>query len=410
MQGKFAAGGRKGRNARFCVRLPAGLPLHPVHPAVCGMGGKKRPGRRCVHKVRKSPWQNFRFHSILPPSMHFPLRHSGLRFFFLTLATEGRCPVLSRLVRGASRPEETETGACVASVWRGLHAADPALTASDRVLMPDHAHLLLLVRGEVEFNPLVFARWFMEATEDAVAELAWGVPEGASRWIAPSARGAKEGPPRLWSREAYVEISFDSVQLRAIRRLHPPQPGPLLVEARPSRPFRTAQTVAASAVAGGKRLVGDGGCDVAVESVFVPGAAVPEYAARHASRRCGHRRRRGQGPARLDSPVRLHLGRRARVREAAQATSPHQIDQDRSLRIARPLRPGRRGLPMALRRPRTAVERFGRCRLSALEGDARGLPDHECPKCRPLCRLGPLKFGGRPMARGAGRGRGRGSR
>lgn len=143
---------------------------------------------------------------------------------------------------------------------------------------------------------------------------------------------------------------------------------------------------------------------------FVPGAAVPEYAARHASRRCGHRRRRGQGPARLDSPVRLHLGRRTRVREAAQATSPHQMDQDRSLRIARPLRPGRRGLPMALRRTRTAVERFGRCRLPALEGDARGLPDHECPKCRPLCRLGPLNFGGRPMARGAGRGRGRGSR
>lgn len=150
--------------------------------------------------------------------MHFPLRHSGLRFFFLTLATEGRCPVLSRLVRGASRPEETETGACVASVWRGLHAVDSALTASDRVLMPDHAHLLLLVRGEVEFNPLVFARWFMEATEDAAAGLAWGVPDGASRGIAPSARRAKEGPPRLWSREAYVEISFDSPQLRAIRR------------------------------------------------------------------------------------------------------------------------------------------------------------------------------------------------
>lgn len=150
--------------------------------------------------------------------MHFPLRHSGLRFFFLTLATERRRPVLSLLVRDAARPGETETGACVASVWRSLHAADPALTASDRVLMPDHEHLLLLVRGEVEFNPLVFARWFMEATEDAAAGLPWSVPSGPSRWIAPSPRGGHEGPPRLWSRETYVEISFDPPQLRAIRR------------------------------------------------------------------------------------------------------------------------------------------------------------------------------------------------
>ena len=150
--------------------------------------------------------------------MHFPLRHSGLRFFFLTLSTEHHRPILSRIIRNTPRPEETETGACVASVWRSLHAADPALTASDRVLMPDHAHFLLLVRGPVEFNPLVFAHWFMEATEDAAAGFAWHVPTGPSRWIAPSSRGAHEGPPRLWSREAYVEISVDSSQLRAIRR------------------------------------------------------------------------------------------------------------------------------------------------------------------------------------------------
>lgn len=150
--------------------------------------------------------------------MHFPLRHSGLRFFFLTLSTEQRRPILSRLLRNSPFPEETPIGARAASVWRSLHAADPALTASDRVLMPDHAHLLLLVRGEVEFNPLVFARWFMEATEDAAEGLPWSIPTGLSRWIAPSSRGAHEGPPRLWSREAYVEISFDSAQLRAIRR------------------------------------------------------------------------------------------------------------------------------------------------------------------------------------------------
>ena len=66
--------------------------------------------------------------------MHFPLRHSGLRFFFLTLTTEHRHPILSRLLRNSPRPEETPIGSRVASVWRSLHAADPALTASDRQL------------------------------------------------------------------------------------------------------------------------------------------------------------------------------------------------------------------------------------------------------------------------------------
>ena len=134
------------------------------------------------------------------------------------MSTEHRRPILSRLLRNSPRPEETPIGSHVASVWRSLHAADSALTASDRVLMPDHAHLRLLVRGPVEFNPLVFARWFMEATEDAAPGLPWNVPTGPSRWIAPSSRGVHEGPPRLWSREAYVEISFDSAQLHAIRR------------------------------------------------------------------------------------------------------------------------------------------------------------------------------------------------
>ena len=150
--------------------------------------------------------------------MRFPLIHTGMRFFFFTIATEGRRHILSRLERGVVRPALLPAGEAVSAVWRGLHAAEPAFTASDWVAMPDHVHLLLIVRGALAFNPLVFARWFMEATEDAAAGLSWHVPVAAERWMAPSPRGAEEGPARLWTRETYVEISFDGRQLRAIRR------------------------------------------------------------------------------------------------------------------------------------------------------------------------------------------------
>lgn len=152
--------------------------------------------------------------------MKFPLIHTGMRFFFFTFATEGRRRVLSCLERDVARPALLPAGVAVSAVWRGLHAAEPAFTASDWVAMPDHVHLLLIVRGAVAFNPLVFARWFMEATEDAAAGLEWHVPTASARWMAPSPRGDGEGdgPPRLWAREAYVEISFDGRQLRAIRR------------------------------------------------------------------------------------------------------------------------------------------------------------------------------------------------
>ena len=122
--------------------------------------------------------------------MKFPLIHTGRRFFFFTFVVEGRRPVLSRLVRGERHPVLLPAGERVVAFWRRLHQIEPRFTASDFVIMPDHVHLLLIVNseGEFHFNPLVFAHWFMEET--AV----------------------------VWSRDYWIDISFDSRQLAAIRR------------------------------------------------------------------------------------------------------------------------------------------------------------------------------------------------
>ena len=206
--------------------------------------------------------------------MRFPLIHTGRRFFFFTFVVEGRRKVLSRLERGAKRPALTALGERVKAVWAALHRVDAHFTASDFVIMPDHVHLLLIVNsaGEFRFNPLVFAHWFMAATTDGGY-----APEPPVDWtrfyLAKQERGGAHGkgpalqgfgggqqeseatlqgfgggqqeseataqgfggsqqesevtaqgfgggqpPSFVWTRDYWVDISFDARQLAAIRR------------------------------------------------------------------------------------------------------------------------------------------------------------------------------------------------
>lgn len=103
--------------------------------------------------------------------MRLAFAHHGLQFFFLTICVEGRQAVLSRLVEGAKRPELTRAGECVRALWRAVHGLNPALTASDYVIMPDHVHLLLIVDYDRDpaFKPLVFLHWFMEESARMIA-------------------------------------------------------------------------------------------------------------------------------------------------------------------------------------------------------------------------------------------------
>lgn len=167
--------------------------------------------------------------------MNFPLIHTGRRFFFFTFVVEGRRAVLSRLERGSKRPVLTPLGERVVALWRRLHEIEPCFTASDFVVMPDHVHFLLIVNssGEFRFNPLVFVHWFMEVTANDGASgspeprprncsVLLGAPEPRPRrWDEPIPRqgsGLPEAPSLVWSRDYWVDISFDSRQLAAIRR------------------------------------------------------------------------------------------------------------------------------------------------------------------------------------------------
>ena len=174
-------------------------------------------------------------------NLHFA--HHGLQFFFITLCVAGRRRILSRLIDEKSRPELTPSGECVVALWKHLHALNPALTASNSVVMPDHVHLLLIVNYDRDpaFRPLVFIHWFMEETERMMAATNGGctpapLPSAMRNDYDPSA-GARGRQPRIedealpagvrgrqppsfaiWDRSFWLDLSFSSRQLKAIRR------------------------------------------------------------------------------------------------------------------------------------------------------------------------------------------------
>lgn len=104
--------------------------------------------------------------------MNLTFRHSGLQFFFITLTLEGRPPMLSRLIEGEARPVLLPAGEVVQAYLRAFHAVYPAVTISDRVIMPDHVHFLMIVRYDQApgFNPLWASFALMKAIEAEEAQ------------------------------------------------------------------------------------------------------------------------------------------------------------------------------------------------------------------------------------------------
>ena len=192
-------------------------------------------------------------------------RH-GLQFFFVTVGVEGRRPVLSRLVDEKRRPALLPPGEMLKAALAAMHRAFPAAAISDFIIMPDHFHFLLIANYEKDrgFNPLWATHRLLDAVEAAWAErertgpLAAPNPahgsasmrmgpapaqiqnpviDNTSRRMAPApadgenivfyldraiARGGSGAQPpsvpTLFERSPYIELSFDSRQLKTIRR------------------------------------------------------------------------------------------------------------------------------------------------------------------------------------------------
>lgn len=184
--------------------------------------------------------------------------HRGRQFFFVTLTREGRPAALSRLVDEASPPALTPYGEAALAVLLALHKVYPCATLSNRVIMPDHIHFLMIVNYDraPTFNPLWVSFMLMEAIEaawelnargqapappfDAIRLFAETVAKGRARAAALKRENALHGShpgsrestlqqgrggatpvrspaPLRFDRRAYIKLSFDSRQLKAIR-------------------------------------------------------------------------------------------------------------------------------------------------------------------------------------------------
>lgn len=195
--------------------------------------------------------------------MKLDFHRIGVKLFFVTFAVEGRRPVLSRLVDEKSRPQLLPMGEVVRAALRALHLVRASAGISDYVIMPDHVHFIMRVdcdRDKIasplwlthrvldavecavrdgfgeptgaaapaplpEIDPAIMAR-YLQAACDADDAAQGFVPQGGATLALPprSVGGAGGFPPSvppapaLFERSPYIELSFDSRQLKAIRR------------------------------------------------------------------------------------------------------------------------------------------------------------------------------------------------
>lgn len=152
--------------------------------------------------------------------MRLRFSRKGRQFFFFTFCVEGRAQMLSSLAAGpACKGRGTESpapldgggnalahaellppGEAVLRWLLALHAENPALAVSNRVVMPDHVHFLLVVDFDraPAFDPLAFAHRF--------------------RREAGRETGGAEAAPVPWERPFWLALSLSARQLSAIRR------------------------------------------------------------------------------------------------------------------------------------------------------------------------------------------------
>ena len=184
-------------------------------------------------------------------TMEMNFRRHGRQFFFITLTLSGRVAVLSRLLGVDDAPLLLPPGEAVHSILRAIHPVFSYLTLSTYVIMPDHIHFILIANYDRSpfFNPMWFSFVLMEAIESSWAAASQGrailsaevlLKETAKKarararefdsWAGSVQRGETELPASLekcasfpespwhFDRRAYIELSFGTQQLKAIRR------------------------------------------------------------------------------------------------------------------------------------------------------------------------------------------------
>lgn len=141
--------------------------------------------------------------------MHLKFQRNHLQFFFVTLILEGRPKVLAELVEGEKRTKLTPLGEVVKEALLEISSRFPGVGTSEFAIMPDHLHFVLIFdyrRAAKSLDPLKVSYWLMEEVEEKARGL------GRPRTLAQGTDSI------VFDRSVYIELSFDSRQLAAVRR------------------------------------------------------------------------------------------------------------------------------------------------------------------------------------------------
>ena len=197
----------------------------------------------------------------------------GKQFFFVTMTAAGRRPIFSQIdADGGVRL--SPAGEVVKAAFLAVHRVWPALTLSNYVVMPDHIHYLLIANFDCHPappTPLFVAHRLADAVEMALALEGTGAAAPAppmdellreatasakANYIAQQSRGGGRGfgggvPVRsvVFARDCYIELSFDSRQLKAIRHYIKLNPARALWKARHPDRFRCHRAIKAARLA-----------------------------------------------------------------------------------------------------------------------------------------------------------------
>lgn len=139
--------------------------------------------------------------------------YAGPGAYFITICTQGRARVLSRISQGAVAL--SPSGALVSRCWHHLPLSFPRLTLDAFVVMPDHIHGIIILSGEPPAAP-------KRSNGRATGTRPGSLPAIVQRFKAASARRINhaDGTPgrKFWQEDYYEHVVRNDADLERIRR------------------------------------------------------------------------------------------------------------------------------------------------------------------------------------------------
>jgi putative transposase len=132
-------------------------------------------------------------------------------WYFVTIGTFKRQPILCAIVRGKVVP--TEAGRIVACAWFGLPERFPNVVLDAFTIMPDHLHGLLRIR-RAGYPPAAPLAQFGPSAHGSLGVIVGSLKSAATRQI----RLACCTSNRIWHRNYHERIVSDADGVQRVRR------------------------------------------------------------------------------------------------------------------------------------------------------------------------------------------------